>query len=262
VASGQTPIGAITTDAVAIAHDANPQVAIMLELVSGTPYSLVVDPSIRSVSDLRGKTLGASGLATADGGIIRAILASYGMQQGRDYTIAIAGNPAARAAALASHAVVGIAAPQPQLAQLEGQGFKELVSATSVPGLSQRPFNTLNVNRDWAAKHPKTVVALERAWLTAAKYLYANPKRSIDALSDALHEPKDIMTQAYDDWVISKKIIPTNCNVPLYAIKSVIQGQITLGNLKAPGPKPASLLLGGSYCKQAMAPVKKKAGKK
>jgi len=253
VASGQTPIGAITTDAIAIGHATNPQVAIMLELVSGTPYSLVVDPSIKSVADLRGKTLGASGLATADGGVIRAILDHYGMTAGTDYSISIAGSPAARAAALQSHAVIGIAAPQPQLALLKDLGFKELVSATTVPGLASRPFNVLTVNRSWAAKHRSALVAFEKAWLVATKYIYANRVKSIAALADALATPTDVMTEAYDDWVVSKKIFPITCAVPLYALQSVINAQIGFGNMQGPGPTPASLMLGGNVCKAAMA---------
>jgi NitT/TauT family transport system substrate-binding protein len=258
VASSQTPIGAITTDAIAISHDANPQVAIMLPVVMTTPYSLVVNPSIKKIGDLRGKALGASGLATADGGIIRAILDFYGMKVGNDYTIAVTGDPAARTSALLNGQTAGIAAPEPQLTILKNQGFKELVSATTIPGLSARPFNMIAVNRGWAAKHPATVVAFEKAWLNSVKYMYANPKASIAALAAGLNTPADVMADAYGDWLVSKKVFPQSCALPLYLLKNVISAQIGLENMKAPGPKPASLLLGGKYCQQAMATVTKK----
>lgn len=115
VSSGSTPLGSNTTDALALGASANPKVGILMEVTKGTPYSLVVDPAIKTVQDLRGKGLAASGLKTADGGIIRAMLKTYGMEQGKDYTLVIAGDPASRAASLSKHKTSGLAAPEPQV---------------------------------------------------------------------------------------------------------------------------------------------------
>jgi ABC-type nitrate/sulfonate/bicarbonate transport system substrate-binding protein len=250
VSADQTPIGAITTDAIAIAHNKN--VAIMMPVVTGTPYSLVVAPSINKVSDLSNRSLGASGLATADGGIIRTMLAHYNMTVGNDYNIVITGDPAARTASLLNGQTVGIAAPEPQLTILKRQGFKELIRASTVPGLASRPFNMITVNRGWATKNAATVVAFEKAWLASVKYIYANPNKVIADLATGLNTSTADMTDAYGDWVISQKVYPTSCVATVKSIQNVINAQIGLGSIQGAGPKPASLLLGGTYCTQAM----------
>ncbi|HEX4344414.1 MAG TPA: ABC transporter substrate-binding protein [Solirubrobacteraceae bacterium] len=250
VSADQTPIGAITTDAIAIAHNSN--VAIAMPVVTGTPYSLVVSSKINSVADLRNRSLGASGLATADGGIIRTMLQHYGMTVGTDYNIIITGDPAARTASLLNGQVVGIAAPEPQLTILKRQGFKELIRASTVPGLATRPFNMITVNRGWAKKNPAAVVAFEKAWLQSVKYMYSNPNKSIADLATGLNTSTADMTDAYGDWIISQKVFPTSCVVTAKSLQNVINAQISLGSIQSPGPDPAKLVLGGTYCNQAM----------
>lgn len=255
VATGSTPIGAITTDAIAIAHHAQPGVAIMQPVVSGTPYALMTPKSISSPQGLKGKAIAASALRTADGAIVTTMLDYYHLVADKDYTILIAGDPAARTQSLLNGRTAGLAAPEPEISLLESKGFKPLINAAQIPGLANRPFNMIATTRSYAQAHPQTIVNFEKAWLQSVNYMYnpANKTAVIADLSKALATPTAIMTTAYQDWMVKEKPFPTTCDTSTAGLNDSIQGDKASGNLTGPAPTPASLLLGGNYCSQASA---------
>ncbi|MDA0159233.1 ABC transporter substrate-binding protein [Solirubrobacter ginsenosidimutans] len=255
VASKSTPIGAITTDAIAIAHQAQPDVAIMLPVVNGTPYSLVTNSKIAAPKDLHGKALAASGLKTADGGIIVSMLDHYGLKVSKDYSLLIAGDPAARTQSLLNGKSMGLATPEPQLSLLRAKGFKELIRAADVPGLANRPFNMIATTKSWAQENPQAVVNFEKAWLQSVQFMYdpANKDAVIAALAKELQTDPKVMTQAYQDWMVDQKVYSTSCDVPAPSLQAVIAANQASGNLSGTPPTPESLTLGGDYCSKASA---------
>ncbi|HEY4094882.1 MAG TPA: ABC transporter substrate-binding protein [Baekduia sp.] len=255
VASKSTPIGAITTDAIAIAHKAQPSVAIMFPVVNGTPYSLVTQAKYKKPQDLKGAALAASGLKTADGAIITTMLSNFGMKVNKDYSLLIAGDPAARTQSLLNGKSAGLATPEPQLSLLKAKGFNALVNAADIPGLATRPFNTIAVNRDWAKSNPQATVDFETAWLQSVKYMYdpANKAAVVASLAKAFATDPKIMDAAYQDWMVDQQVYNKTCDTNVSGIQSVIDANKAAGNLTGDVPDPNSMLLGGDTCTKATA---------
>jgi NitT/TauT family transport system substrate-binding protein len=255
VASKSTPIGAITTDAIAIAHQAQPSVAIMFPVVNGTPYSLVTQSKYKKPADLKGAALAASGLKTADGAIITTMLDHFGMKVNKDYSLLIAGDPAARTQSLLNGKSAGLATPEPQLSLLKSKGFTALINAADIPGLSTRPFNTIAINRDWAKSNPTATVNFETAWLQSVKYMYdpANKAAVIASLAKAFATDPKVMTSAYEDWMVTQQVYNKTCDTNTAGIQSVIDANKAAGNLTGAVPDPNSMLLGGDTCTKATA---------
>jgi NitT/TauT family transport system substrate-binding protein len=253
VATGGTPIGAITTDALALGHQTNKDIAVMMEVVKGTPYSLIVDKKFKTPEDLRGEALAASGLKTADGGIVRTMLDHFGMQAEKDYQLLVAGDPAARTASLMNGRSAGLATPQPQRALLESQGFVSLINAADVPGLSTRPFAMLATTRKWAAENPDAVQRFMRAWMESVTATYdpENKAEVIRVLGAELKTEEPIMTAAYDDWIAGQKVYADSCEVPEADLQNSIDAAFRLGDSKGAPPAPSDLLLGGDFCAKA-----------
>lgn len=253
VSTNSAAVGAITTDALALGHESNQDVAVLMEVVKGTPYSLIVNKKYKSVEDLRGAALAASGLKTADGGIIRTMLDSYGMEAEKDYQLLVAGDPASRTESLLKGRSAGLATPQPQKALLESQGFVSLIDATDVAGLATRPFVMLATNRKWASENPDGVDRFLRAWMesVAAMYDPANRADVIKSLSTELKTEEPVMTAAYEDWIATKKVYAESCEVPEADLQNSIDAAFELGDSKGQPPAPADLLLGGDYCAKA-----------
>src|SRR5262249_42782225 len=58
--------------------------------VNGLPFSLIAQPAIRMIAELRGKAIGVSSLDYGSSGIIIRHLAAHGLQPG-DYRLVVAG---------------------------------------------------------------------------------------------------------------------------------------------------------------------------
>jgi NitT/TauT family transport system substrate-binding protein len=253
VSSADTPIGAISTDALVLGHSTNKDVAVMMEVVKGTPYSLVVDKKFKSPEDLRGEALAASGLKTADGGIIRTMLDHYGMTAEKDYQLLVAGDPASRTASLQNGRSAGLATPQPQKALLESQGFHSLINAADIPNLVSRPFAMLATTRKWAAENPDVVERFMRAWLESVKFTYdpANKAEVIRVVGAELKTEEPVMTAAYDDWIAGQKVYADSCEVPEADLQTSIDSAFKLGDGQGTPPTPGDMLLGGEFCSKA-----------
>jgi NitT/TauT family transport system substrate-binding protein len=255
VASAETPIGVITTDAMALAHSANPDVAALMPVVTGTPYSLVTDKKFESPEDLRGQPLAASGLKTADGGIVRTMLAHHGMEAEKDYSILVAGDPASRTVSLQKGRSAGIASPQPQLALLESQGFHALIRAGTIPGLVARPFAMIATTREWAEANRETTVSFLRAWLESVAYTYdpANKAEVIATVGEALETEEPVMTAAYEDWMEDQRVYADTCGVDPAAMQNAIDAAFELGDAQGgTPPDPSALIMDSSFCEEAM----------
>lgn len=272
IQSGSLDIANTATDAAVLLEskllqtDKNPAIQILLPIVTGTNFNLLVDPSIKSLQDLKGKVIGVSSLNTADGGVAQTIMNTVNLRVGTDYTLSLVGSPAARTAALQGHQIAAALLPQPDTALLKAQGFKVLLVANSIPALKAGSFLSLIVNAPWAKKHPGAVVNFIKAWREALAVTYDPKQRSkvVDILSAALSIDDAFVESAYKDWVINQKIFPLDCHVDLKALAAVAQQQVALGALTGAVPAMKDLVIDPLYCNNAMKkpPVKKPPVKK
>lgn len=253
VATGATPIGAIATGTIALGHAKEPEVAIMQPVVKGTPYSLMVNPKYKTPASLKGQALAASAIKTADGAIIGSMLAHYGLKEGSDYTILVAGSPADRTASLLNGKSAGLATPEPELSLLESKGFRQLIKASEIPGLAEQPFTMIATTRSWAKAHPQLVIDFQKAWLEGVKYLYETSHEAelVSALAKVFEVEPSVMKKAYQDWMVEQKVYSESCEVPVSGLKLAIEATAASGELTGSAPSPESLLLGGEYCSKA-----------
>jgi NitT/TauT family transport system substrate-binding protein len=111
---GSLHMTASATDAALIAQQKVPEIRQIFGLDAKLPYSLLVTPEIKRVEDLRGKVTGGTAPKTGDAYILRSMLDAHGLKDGRDYTVIVAGSPAARAEAMQRGLIQGTALFEPQ----------------------------------------------------------------------------------------------------------------------------------------------------
>lgn len=138
---------------------------------------LVAKPTIKTIEQLRDKTIGASALQGGEIPLLRAMLGSKGL--GADsYTVIVAGGPPARLAAMRSGSVDAVMLTPPTEQALVKDGFTNLGS--SLQAMPDLAFVVLTVNADWAVKNPDVVVRTLRAFSAAMDWLL-NPTNRAEA---------------------------------------------------------------------------------
>jgi ABC-type nitrate/sulfonate/bicarbonate transport system substrate-binding protein len=150
--------------------------------------SLVAAPEIKSVADLRGKTLSVDAMTTGYAFVLYEIMRRAGLAKDKDYEVVSAGGMAQRWKGLSDrrHQATLLSAPYNLIA--EDAGFNVLVRATDVIGRYQG--NVAAVRRRWAAHNRATVVAYIRAYREAVTWLRAPANRDEACAILLRHSPQ------------------------------------------------------------------------
>jgi NitT/TauT family transport system substrate-binding protein len=135
--------------------------AIVGGTISTPVYSLVVDPSIKSLDDLRGKTVAVSKVGDLDDSVFRRLLKRYNMEAGRDIQIAQLQDSAGRVAALGSKAVQGALLALPYDRQAVAKGATVLFTPRQID--VHYPVNVLATRGDFLKSRRPAVVAYVKA---------------------------------------------------------------------------------------------------
>jgi ABC-type nitrate/sulfonate/bicarbonate transport system substrate-binding protein len=129
-------------------------VSIVRILIQSPPYALLAKPGIKSIKDLKGKTIIIGGAKDVTRIFTERMLEPNGLKSG-DYDYVFAGATSARYSALKSGAVDAAILTVPFNFYAETEGFTNLGFAFDY--IPDMPFAAMAVNRTWATANPKVV---------------------------------------------------------------------------------------------------------
>jgi ABC-type nitrate/sulfonate/bicarbonate transport system substrate-binding protein len=198
LAAGKGDLAYLAVDnAVAMVELAKVDVVILMG-GEGSQNELIGQPDIKSISDLRGKTLIVDAPNTAYALQMKKILAQNGLQPGKDYEIKPFGATPQRLVALREHKeYAGSMLGPPTSLVAKREGFVSLGSVQKLIGPYQAAgFFTL---RDWAKEHRDTLVPFLAACIEAQRWLMApaNKQQVIDLLVSDYHLTPEIAAETY-----------------------------------------------------------------
>jgi ABC-type nitrate/sulfonate/bicarbonate transport system substrate-binding protein len=187
----------VSADAFINAIEAGGDVAIIGQAIGNPAFSVVVQPTIKSWSEVKGKTVAVS--APKDGAaiIFRLMAQPNGLKES-DYTFISVGTTPNRYAALKSKTVDVAIMGQPQDFIAAKEGFRVLGRSDAV--LKNYSFVMIGINKAWAAKNRDTIARYLAAIQRAVDWLYtpANKQEAIDILLKALRKgERETMERIY-----------------------------------------------------------------
>ena len=199
-------------DLVAIGQGADP-----------SPYSLVTAKSIKTLADLKGKTISLSEPGDAYAEATKEILRRAGLNPETDVSIRYGGNSNQRMAALVAGAVDAVPLVPPQDMLLVAQGYNAVAFYPDYyPKLA---LSTTAVSRTWAKANPETVTKFLRAQATAIAWLY-DPANKAEALKLLIDETKADLSSAeksYEVYLTKLHIFPMNGCVQVDGFEALIK---------------------------------------
>jgi len=140
---------------------------------------LVTVPEVKSIADLRGKTVSVDARTTGYAFVLFEILDRNGLRE-PDYKVERAGGVLQRFQALMEKKHDGTLLLSPFEVQAEARGFNTLASASQVLG----PYQGLvaGVRRSWAEKNREALISYIRAYAGAVEWLY-DPGNKAEAIA-------------------------------------------------------------------------------
>jgi NitT/TauT family transport system substrate-binding protein len=169
----------------------------------GNIYGLAVpaDSPVKSITDLKGKKIGVTSMASAGVIVARALAKAAGMDPDKDITIVVAGEAAQTAALLRSKQVDALSQFDTQYALTSNAGAK--LRMLDQPEIRKFPSNGFIALDEYLKTNRKDAVALARGYAMGTVFALANPEAAIRILWEVYPQTratgKDEATALRDD---------------------------------------------------------------
>jgi NitT/TauT family transport system substrate-binding protein len=176
--AGDVQVANASGGGVASAVVAGAEIALVACYLNSLPYELVVQESIKSAEDLKGKSIGISRLGSASDVAARALIKGLGMEAEKQVLIMQVGGPAERAAAFRTGRIAGFPSPPGIIHLTQGMPFKILISTADFPQRFEFPYICAATSRSFLARRRETVKRVLMAHIEAVHFFKNNKDES------------------------------------------------------------------------------------
>jgi NitT/TauT family transport system substrate-binding protein len=149
------------------------------------PLSLFVTKDIKSIDQLKGKTVGAPAKGSTSDVAIRELLAEHGLAVGKDVKITYAGSSSALFGEAASGAIQGFLYSPPVPAVAGSTGVYQLLSTAGIPTIDNLNRTVIGVRTTFLKTNPGAVKGLLACLNAAAKAIVKDPAHAASVLAKA-----------------------------------------------------------------------------
>jgi NitT/TauT family transport system substrate-binding protein len=139
--------------------------------INTLPYELVVQESVRSVEDLKGKSVGISRVGSASDVAARVLIKGLRLEPVKDVPIIQVGGPSERAAAFRTGRIVGFPSPPGTIHLAKGIPHRIMISTADFQKRFDFPYICSTTTKPYLATKRETVRRLTMALIEATHFL-------------------------------------------------------------------------------------------
>ena len=176
--AGDVQIANVSGGAIASAVMAGAQTAIVACYLNSLPYELVVNETIKSAEDLKGKSIGISRLGSASDVAARALLRGLGLEPDKQVPIMQVGGSSERAAAFRAGRIAGFPSPPGIIHLTKGMPFRILISTADFKQRFEFPYICAATTRNYLARQKETVKRVIMAHIEAVHFVKTRKSES------------------------------------------------------------------------------------
>ncbi|HEY7163229.1 MAG TPA: ABC transporter substrate-binding protein [Candidatus Binatia bacterium] len=197
---------------------ATPTGTLLVNAVKGLPlripmyflraplHVLNARPEIRSVAELRGKTVGIGGIGEATEPMLKAMLRSAKLDSEKDIKVLQVSGSGNRYAGLTAGLMDAAVLPPPYNLQAETQGYRRIASVAEAPEIldgtiALAPPTGLGTNVEKLQNNPAQVTKMLRAFLKSHSFIRSQKNETTKILSEWLKLEPAMAAGAYDMYV-------------------------------------------------------------
>jgi NitT/TauT family transport system substrate-binding protein len=189
---------------------------VTANFMNGPQHVLVARSELKSVKDLKGKTLGIDSHGATGDITGRMIFKHFGLDPEKDIKVISLGSAAARLSALKEGLVHGVIIAPPGDAEAEKMGFKVMVRGLDIFSM---PQSGMGAHVKKIQTKPNEVKGAIKALIKAARYIRNNREGAIAALIEWGRVSPEIASATYDS---SLKAVTQDGSIPEDGLRIVI----------------------------------------
>lgn len=192
-------------------------VKVVAGFLENWPLTLIARPELKSVKELRGKTLGVSSYGATPEVAARLIFRHFGIDPEKEIKVLALGSDAARISALKAKVVDVIVISPPADFQMEKLGYNVVARAHEFFNL---PYLGLGANTKTIKERADEVRRVIRATIKANRYIYDNRDGAAQLLVEWGKVERDFAYQSYDGM---RNLFNLDGSVPEDGLRLVIE---------------------------------------
>ena len=181
--AGQLKFGNGTGGTIASAVVSGANLVAVACFMNTLPYELIVQESIKTPQQLKGKSIGISRIGSSSDVIARVFLKNLGLEPDRDVTILQVGGSGERAAAFRSGKIAGFPAPPGVLHLTKGMAQRVLVSTAEFQKPYAFPYICGTTTKTYLASNRATVKRLVMALTEGVQFFQTRKEESKQILA-------------------------------------------------------------------------------
>jgi len=191
IASGKVQIGTSTPDLVLQAAEKGQDVKMFYNWTSAnvTRIGVLPDSPIRSMADLKGKTIGVQALSAGPAQLAKAAAANAGLNPDADLKFVAVGTGAPALDALQRHRVDALITYDTLFSAMT-TGAGETLRLFTPDGVEDLFASSLVASAAWLKDNPGAAAGFGRAWAKASVYAEANPEAGVKMMFDTYPNSK------------------------------------------------------------------------
>ena len=207
--AGDVHVANVSGGAVASAVLAGAQIAIVACYLNSLPYELVVNESIRSAEELKGKSLGISRLGSASDVAARALLRGLNLEPDKQVPIMQVGGSSERAAAFRAGRIAGFPSPPGVIHLTKGMPHRILISTADFKQRFEFPYICAATTKAFLQKNRETVKKVIMAHIEAVHFVKTRKDESKKIMAKyARTNNEDYLESAYSASAKLYDVVP------------------------------------------------------
>lgn len=169
--AGDVHVANVSGGAIASAVLAGASIAIASCYLNSLPYELVVNESIKTAEELKGKSIGISRLGSASDVAARALLRGLNLEPDKQVPILQVGGSSERAAAFRVGRIAGFPSPPGIIHLTKGMPFRILISTADFKQRFEFPYICAATTKGYLQKNRETVKRVIMAHIEAVHFV-------------------------------------------------------------------------------------------
>lgn len=176
--AGDVQVANASGGGVASAVVAGADLVMVACYLNSLPYELVVQESVKSAEDLKGKSIGISRLGSASDVAARALIRGVGLEPEKQVLIMQVGGPAERAASFRAGRIAGFPSPPGIIHLTQGIPYKILISTADFQQRFDFPYICATTTKSYLSRQRETVRKVLMAHIEATQFFKSRKEES------------------------------------------------------------------------------------
>lgn len=223
--------------------------------VNRLPLTLIANPRISRIEELKGAVLGTSSLTEGTAIYTREMLSQHGLSYPEDYSFSVVGVHPARWKALQEGTIDAAVQLIPLNFVAVDAGYSDLGEVSDA--IPEIVFTALIADNAWASGNGENVIALMRSLIEATALLYdpANDAAALPIVMEITQSDQQYAQKSLD-YMREKAVFARFLEIPHAAIEKTIELMVKADLLDPAGKSQAMAALDERWVKQALQPVR------